>query len=186
MMERFTPDARQAVAAAREEAVQLHHGFIGCEHLLLALAGAQDSPAAAAIAAFGLGVPALRERVTQIIGRGDQALDADALASLGIDLDTVRQAAEASFGRGALDRIRGRRGRVGLGECVRLTPRARKSLELALRAAVKRNDREISTGHLLLGVIHQGNNAALQVLKAEGVQAGALGEEVTRRMAAAA
>jgi ATP-dependent Clp protease ATP-binding subunit ClpA len=186
MMERFTPDARHTVERAREEAVLLHHGFIGCEHLLLALAGGQGTPAAAALAAFGLDTPVLRERVTQLVGRGDQTLDADALASLGIDLDTVRRAAEATFGSGALDRERPRRARPSLGRCVVFTPRARKSLELALRVAVKRKDREITTGHLLLGVIRQGNNAALQVLQAEGVQADALGEEVTKRMATAA
>jgi ATP-dependent Clp protease ATP-binding subunit ClpA len=65
------------------------------------------------------------------------------------------------------------------------TPRAKKSLELALRTAVRRKDREITPGHLLLGVIDQRDNAALQLLQAEGIGSDALREEVWRRMTTA-
>jgi ATP-dependent Clp protease ATP-binding subunit ClpA len=187
MFERFTPDARQTVVQAREEAHQLHNGFIGCEHLLLALSGGQGTPAAGALAAFGLDTAALRERVAGLAGPGDQALDADALASLGIDLDTVRRATEASFGRGALDGGSNQRGRSGnWSGRIPFTPRAKKTLELALRAAVKCNDKEITTGHLLLGLIGQEDNAALRILGEAGVEADALRQELAKRMAAAA
>jgi ATP-dependent Clp protease ATP-binding subunit ClpA len=186
MMERFTQEARQAVVRAQEEARLLQHGFIGCEHLLLSLSEGEDSAASAALAAFGLDTEALRQRVVELIGRGDQVLDGDALASLGIDLDTVRSAAEANFGRGALDAGRSHRHRNRLGGRIPLTPRAKKALELSLRAAVGRKDKEITSGHLLLGLINQGNNAALAVLRAEGVKAEALRDEVTKRMAEAA
>jgi ATP-dependent Clp protease ATP-binding subunit ClpA len=182
MFERFSQEARQAVADAREEAGRLHHGFIGCEHLLLALSATEGSQAAQALAALGLSTQALRERVTALIDGTDPALDADALASLGIDLDTVRQAAEASFGPGALDRSSRAQGRAG--RCVTLTPRARKALELALRNAVKHHDQEISTGHLLLGIMDQRDNAALRVLHDSGVDAGLLRRELASRMAA--
>ena len=45
MFERFTASARQIVVRAQSEARELGHGFIGCEHLLLALLAA-DEPAA--------------------------------------------------------------------------------------------------------------------------------------------
>lgn len=188
MFERFTADARQVVVRAQDEARQLHHGFIGCEHLLLALSGGPHppphplSPAAAALAAFGVETSALRQRVADLAGAGASTLDADALAELGIDLDSVRRAAEASFGPGALDRPPCRGSRSGH---IPFTPRAKKSLELSLRAAVRRKDQEITSGHLLLGLIDQRNNAALQLLKAEGVGSDALREEVSRRMTAA-
>ena len=35
MFERFTKDAREAVALAQQEALALHHGWIGTEHVLL-------------------------------------------------------------------------------------------------------------------------------------------------------
>jgi ATP-dependent Clp protease ATP-binding subunit ClpA len=183
MFERFTTDARQVVARAQEEALLLHHGYIGCEHLLLALTGGQDSPAAAALTAVGVDTDALRHRVVQIIGTGAGPLDADALAGLGIDLDSVRRAVEASFGPGALDRPPGQCSRPGH---IHFTPRAKKSLELALRAAVRRKDREITPSHLLLGVLDQRDNAALRVLKEEGVGGDALRAEVSRRMPPAA
>ena len=183
MFERFTIDARQVVARAQEEARQLHHGFIGCEHLLLALSGGQDTPAAAALTTFGVDTAELRERVARFAGAGGGGLDADALAGLGIDLDSVRRAAEASFGPGALDRVSGPCPDTRSGH-IPFTPRAKKSLQLALRTAVRRKDRAITPGHLLLGVIDQRDNAALQLLKAEGVASDALREEVSRRMTA--
>jgi ATP-dependent Clp protease ATP-binding subunit ClpA len=179
MFERFTADARQVVVRAQEEARQLHHGFIGCEHLLLALSGGQDTPAAAALTAFGVETTQLRQRLAELSGPAATTLDAEALAGLGIDLDSVRRAAEASFGPGALDRPPCRGTRSGH---IPFTPRAKKSLELALRSAVRRKDREITPGHLLLGVIDQRHNAALQLLQAEGVASDALREEVSRRM----
>jgi ATP-dependent Clp protease ATP-binding subunit ClpA len=183
VFERFTIDARQVVVRAQEEARLLHHGFIGCEHLLLALSGGQDSPAAAALTAFGVETGELRQRVADFNGAGAGAdagpLDADALAELGIDLDSVRRAAEASFGPGALDRPACGGLRAGH---IPFTPRAKKSLQLALRTAVRRKDREITPGHLLLGVIAQRDNAALRLLKAEGVGSDELREEVSRRM----
>jgi ATP-dependent Clp protease ATP-binding subunit ClpA len=188
MFERFTADARQVVVRAQEEARQLHHGFIGCEHLLLALSGGPHpppqptSPAAAALAAFGVETAELRQRLAQFIGPVAGPLDAEALAGLGIDLDSVRRAAEASFGPGALDRPPCREPRSGH---IPFTPRAKKSLELALRAAVRRKDHEITPGHLLLGVLDQRNNVALQLLQAEGVASDALREEVSRRMTSA-
>ena len=186
MFERFTTQAREAVVQAGEQAHGLHHGFIGCEHLLLALSAGRDTPAADALAAFGLDTATQRARVVEVAGPGDKGLDADALASLGIDLDAVRRVTEANFGPGALDRGTPQRGRTPRSGRLAFTREAKKSLELALRAAVRLGDREISAGHLLLGVIEQRDNAALRVLKAAGVQAGALHQEVADRMASAA
>jgi ATP-dependent Clp protease ATP-binding subunit ClpA len=186
MMERFTAEARRVMVRAQVEARLLHHGFIGCEHLLLGLADGDDTKAGAALGAFGLDAGTLRRRVAELIGRGDQALDAEALASLGIDLGTVREIVESNFGRGALDTGRNQCRRPREHGHIPFTPRAKKSLELALRIAVSRGEREITAGHLLLGVIGQRNNAALQILRRAGVQPDELRQEVTRRMAAAA
>ena len=140
MFERFTADARQAVVLARQEATELHHGYIGCEHLLLALSGGEATPAAAALAACGLRLPDLRERVLRLASPDTATLDENALASLGIDLDAVRRAIEASFGPGALDQGTARRRRRGAADRLAFTPRAKKSLQLALQTAVKAGD----------------------------------------------
>ena len=162
------------------------HGYIGCEHLLLGLLDSGTGPAADALAAFGLRADQLRGLLAELVGLGEDPLDGDALASLGIDLDAVRRATEASFGPGALDRGRC----AGRGPRVRghipFTPRAKKSLELALRAAVKMRHDTITSGHVLLGIIDQRSNAALLMLRRAGVPAGALRQEVTERLTAAA
>ena len=43
MFERFTDGARQVVVQAQSQARQLGHGFIGCEHLLLALVSLDEA-----------------------------------------------------------------------------------------------------------------------------------------------
>jgi ATP-dependent Clp protease ATP-binding subunit ClpA len=184
MLERFSPDAREAVELARQEARRLHHGYVGCEHLLLALSARTGIPAAGALAACGLHPVGLREQMVQLVSRSGAALDADALACLGIDLDTVRHAAEASFGPGALDHRRGRRRCSGEDGRPPFTPRAKESLAIAVRTAGKLKDHQISTGHLLLGVIAQRDNAALQMLRTAGVKPGTLRHELASRMAA--
>jgi len=183
MFEKFRQDARRAVARAHEEAAAAGQGEIGCEHLLLGLL-AEPGPAAAAMTAAGLELAALRDRLPKASREQPDPLDADALASLGIDLDQVRRAAEARFGRGALDRaglaLPRRPGRM------RLTPDAKKALELALRAAVGLRHREITGGHVLIGIIDQGNNGALDLLATTTVDAAALRADVLGRLAAAA
>ena len=188
MFERFHADARQAVVLAREEAVRMGQGSIGCEHLLLGVMARPDGPAARALSASGVDAADVRARIAAGTTPTAESLDADALASLGIDLDAVRRAAEASFGRGALDRAEPSRRRVpdrGLGG-MRLTGEAKKALELALRAAVKLRSGHISAGHLLIGIIDQGGNAALATLTAAGADPGALRADVVTRIAAAA
>jgi ATP-dependent Clp protease ATP-binding subunit ClpA len=181
MFERFTLDAREAVKLARDEARRLGHGFIGPEHVLLGLAAVRSGPGWESLDAFGLGLDDLRERVAVMIG--SPALDAEALASLGIDLDAVRRATEASFGSGALDR---RPGKCGPGGHIPFTPRGKKTLELSLRAALKLKSHQITTGHVLLGVLDTRGNAGLHLLDMAGVDVGVLRADVTRRLAAAA
>jgi ATP-dependent Clp protease ATP-binding subunit ClpA len=183
MFERFSQDARLVIVDAQHEAVAAGQDRVGCEHLLLGLL-VHPGPAAAALAAAGLELTALRAALPRGRQDEDDPLDAGVLASVGIDLDAVRRAADAAFGPGALDRAgpgRARRpGRVGF------TPDAKKALELALRAAVALRHRRISGGHLLIGLIDQGDNRALDMLAASTVDAAGLRADVVTRLAAAA
>jgi ATP-dependent Clp protease ATP-binding subunit ClpA len=182
MFERFTSQARHAVDLARSEAIHLGTARIGCEHLLLGLAHGRSGAAAEALAAAGLDVGGLRDLAARTPPA--EPLDADALAMLGIDLDQVRRAAEAAFGPGALDRP----SRRGTGGARRVTMNAecRKALELALHAAQRGNDHALTSGHLLIGIIDQGDNGALQLLASAGADLTALRADTVRRMAAAA
>ena len=125
MFERFTNQSRRAVVLAQEEARELHHSYIGTEHLLLGM---------------------LRE------GTGSAAR---ALTSMNVTLETARQEVEASVGRGQHQQPSGH---------IPFTPRAKKALELALRESLQLGQNYIGTGHLLLGLIQQGDAVAIAIL----------------------
>jgi ATP-dependent Clp protease ATP-binding subunit ClpA len=177
MLERFEPAARQALADARDEARRAGQDRICTEHLLLGLLS-EPGAAADSLGAAGLTADELRPRVP----RGSNAdpgspLDADALASLGIDLDTVRRATDAAFGRGALDRVRvpGRR-RLPMADDTKRT------LAGAVREAHKHGRHEITSGHLLIGILDQPRNGALALLDATGTDLRALRADIGRRI----
>jgi ATP-dependent Clp protease ATP-binding subunit ClpA len=182
MFERFTDEARAVVVAAQLQARELGHDWIGTEHLLLGvLAG--DGGGARLLAGFGVDAEGVRADVVRIVGRGEDALDPDALATLGIDLDAVRERVERAFGAGALG---GRRGCRGGGAYGRLpfAPRAKKVLELALRESVALGDREIRSDHIVLGLLREGEGVAAGILAERGVSLKAARARVEGRDAA--
>src|SRR4051812_21265874 len=176
MFERFTDPARAVVVEAQSQARGLGHHWIGTEHLLLAVLARPGSPVAEALEALGITGDAVRARVLAEVGAGPVD-DALALADLGIDLDAVRRRAEERFGPGALDppgtaRRRGRvrrhrwftRGRAcpqgSPSGHIPFSPRAKKSLELALRESLSAGCREIREQHLVLGIVRSDGLAA--------------------------
>jgi ATP-dependent Clp protease ATP-binding subunit ClpA len=169
MFERFTDEARAAAVAADGHAAALRHGYIGTEHLLLALLDDPRTRAGRVLADHGITGEWVRDEVERIVGLGEPDLDADALATLGIDLDAVRERVEQTFGPGALARRRGRRRRSAGASARPFTPRAKKSLELALREAVARGDSVIGGEHLLLGLLREGDGVAARILAARAV-----------------
>ena len=177
MFERFTDEARQAIVLAQEEAVALHHGWIGTEHLLLGVLRA-DGDGARLLKAFGVELAVVREDVVRIIGRGEEDIDRDALATLGIDLDAVRERVEKAFGPGALSR------RERFGGHVPFTARAKKALELTLREDLALGARGLRAEHLVLALLREGDGVAAQILHARGVAYDAVRARVEGRDAA--
>ena len=173
MFERFTQDARRVVVEAQEEATRLHHGWIGTEHLLLALLG-RSTATSAVLARHGLTRAAVTASVVGYVGSGD--LDAEALGTLGIDLDAVRSTVEASFGPGALDADRSPRSTRGH---IPFSPRAKKVLELSLRETIALKQKEISDGHIALGLLREGEGLAAKVLHDLGVDLVDLRRDIT-------
>lgn len=177
MFERFSETARAAVVHARSCAAELGAGEIGAPHLLVGVSTDQSGVAARVLAGLGAQPAAIRAQVEHDaadLGRPD----AEALRSLGIDLDEVRRRAEAAFGAGALERPRRqRRGLFGhrLDGTVGHLPldgAAREALGQSLRAAVAAGSSSIAGEHLLLGLLAQQDNAAWAVLRRLGVTAG--------------
>ena len=179
MFERFTPDAREVVVLAQEEARALRHDAIGSEHLLLSLLRLH-TPTTAVLRRHGLDHDAVAGAVAARAGGED--LDGEALRTLGIDLDAVRDVAEATFGPGALDAPRRRRRRSSPAH-IPFTADAKKVLELSLREALAMRSRSITDGHIALGLL-RGGGTAPEVLRERGVDPGALRTELTRSLAA--
>ena len=172
MFERFTGEARQTVVDAQEEARRLHAARIGTEHLLLALLAQEGSASAAALARHGLAHDSVAETIR---GYGTGELDAEALTTLGIDLDAVRDRVEATFGPGALERVPGR----AAADHIPFSPRAKKVLELSLREAIALKSKSIADGHIALGLLREGEGLAMKVLHDRGVDALGLRRDLT-------
>ena len=144
MFERFTERARKVVVLAQDEARHFNHNYIGTEHLLLGL---------------------LRE---------DEGVAAQALYSLNVALDEVREQVESIVGYGE----------EGTGAQAPFTPRSKKVLELALREALQLGHNYIGTEHILLGLVRESEGVAARVLSnldvdPDKVQAG--GRQEARR-----
>jgi prophage maintenance system killer protein len=73
MFERFTDRARRVVVLAQEEARLLSHNYIGTEHILLGLIHEGEGVAAKALESLGVSLEAVRVKVEEIIGEGQQA-----------------------------------------------------------------------------------------------------------------
>jgi ATP-dependent Clp protease ATP-binding subunit ClpC len=95
-----------------------------------------------------------------LINEGD-GVGAKALEAMQISTDTVRGRIEEITGRGQAP--------PGTGH-IPFTPRAKKVLELSLREALQLGHNYIGTEHILLGLIHEGDGVAAQVLVGLGVE----------------
>jgi ATP-dependent Clp protease ATP-binding subunit ClpA len=145
MFERFTKEARSVVLGAQEVARDTATRSVDSRHLLVALLE-KSGPAQRALRQLHADPAALVAGARAELGAG--GIDADALAGIGIDLDAVRREADAVFGPGSLDGA----GRTPRGH-IPFASDAKKSLELALREAIRLKQREIHSAHLLLGIL---------------------------------
>ena len=127
--DRFTERSRRALMLAQEEAYRFKHNYVGTEHLLLGLV------------------------------RGGDGAAVEVLASLDIDLGSVRSAVEFTIERGD---------QAVLGE-IGLTPRAKQVVDLAVDEARRLNHHYVGTEHLLLGLAREGGGIAAGVLESFGV-----------------
>ena len=106
----------------------LNHNYIGTEHILLGLVRERDGVAGQALVSLDISLEAVRQQVEEIIGQG--------------------QAAPMGH--------------------IPFTPRAKKVLELSLREALQLGHNYIGTEHILLGLIREGEGVAAQVLQKLG------------------
>ncbi len=170
MFERFTAAARAVVIDAQEQARALHHREIRPDHLLLGVLADETSIGAAVLQDLGAGREAVAQEATSL-----GVADDEALRSIGIDLEAVRAQAEAAFGPGALNGPQPRRG--GLlrrvlpagGDHIPFTSHAKRALEQSLRQALALQHKNITTDHILLGLLAADDDPAARTLARLGV-----------------
>ncbi len=138
MFERFTDRARRVLVLAQEEARLLNHNFIGTEHILLGLIHEGEGVAANALESLGISLEAVRDKVEETIG----------------------PAGNAPTGSPPF------------------TPRAKKVLELSLREAMQLGHNYIGTEHMLLGLVREGEGVAAQVLQSLGADLSRVRQQV--------
>jgi len=196
----LTKGAREVQMAAFEHARRLGHPYVGCEHTLLGLVGA-DHPAAAALRVHGVTPARVEEQVIRLWGGGLFGdLDSNALAAVGIDVDAVRTRMTETFSPEALSRAgdavhpRGFGGsrwdprprRVGPGMHVGgvflpHSPDVIHMMRTAFAERDSRHDAQVGVDTLALGVLSCTTGLVPQVLAALGVSADVLRAAVTDR-----
>jgi ATP-dependent Clp protease ATP-binding subunit ClpA len=173
MFERFTESARQVVVRSQEAARSLGHRHIGTEHLLLAMLESGQGVAYTVLSGAGVTASGVRRDIKRFLGQ-----DAEALESIGIDLEAVRAKIEESFGPGALD-PEAPKGRKGLfASHIPFTARAKKVIELGLREAIALRHKNIGVEHLLLGLLREGEGLAAKILTDAGLDLAQLRQQL--------
>jgi ATP-dependent Clp protease ATP-binding subunit ClpA len=108
------------------------------------------------------------EHLLLAVAADGQGIGAQALEAMGLSMESVRERVEELVPPG----------KKSLTGHIPFTPRAKKSLELALREALQLGDNYIGTEHILLGMHREGTGVAAQVLTSLGVQLQALRVQV--------
>jgi len=143
-----------------EEARRRRHAYVGTEHVLFRLLGDQDGDAARLLRRLRVDARTVERALEGRLGEPPPSvkIDPDALATLGIDLDTVRKRLEETFGAGALERTPS--------SCLGVTPRLKRALAHAVDVA---DDDPLDDRHVLLGLLSVPDSVAAGVLSELGV-----------------
>lgn len=150
--------AEPYLARGAAEARRLGHNYVGTEHVLLVLIRDRDGGATMALRQIGVTADAVEEALSPCIGGSATRIDPDALATLGIDFEAVRERLEQTFGPGALEHTRS--------ACLGIAPR----LKLALAHALDYADGQpLADEHILLGLLSVPDSLASHVLGRLGV-----------------
>ncbi len=163
------PVTARLMAAAREEADRARHGYVGCEHLLLALLADKDPTARDILADHGISLPAARAAVAGVVsaggGDGPRWNAADLLATLGVDLPAIQRQMRAGFGPHAIDELY----RSPVGRHLSWGPLCGPQMAPGLKKALFGSEgraRFPTSGHALLSLLDAGSGGLTAVLSA--------------------
>jgi ATP-dependent Clp protease ATP-binding subunit ClpC len=141
MFGRFTDEARRVLDLALDEARTLNSNRIGTEHILLGLVQERDGTAAEALESVGIGLDAVRQQIEDMTGRANEA---------------------------------------PAPSHQHYTLRAKRALDLSLREALQLGHHHIGTEHILLGLLRDGEGPGAQVLIELGADPRQIREHVLR------
>ncbi len=161
MPRRFAKSARRCVEFAVEEARTLGHDTVGDDDLLLGVLRGEGSDAAEALRSVGVDLEVAR-------GESRRRFE-DALSSIGIYLDDVIEHAGETF-----------HFETPGSERIPFSPGAKKALEQSLSEALALGDHRLAPEHILLGAIRNHDGAAAKLLGGLGVEIEEVDEAVLR------
>jgi ATP-dependent Clp protease ATP-binding subunit ClpA len=144
MFGRFTDEARRVLDLALDEARTLNSNRVGTEHILLGLVQERDGIAAEALDSVGISLDAVRQQIEQITGQGHEA-----------PAPSHQQ----------------------------YTLRAKRALDMSRREALQLGHHHIGTEHILLGLLREGEGPAAQVLIELGADLKLVRQQVLRLLA---
>src|SRR5437660_2396327 len=70
--EHLSPQARQVLAVAQDQAVVMGHDYVGTEHLLLGLLAHQDTLAGRVLESLGVRQSHVQSEIERIVGRSER------------------------------------------------------------------------------------------------------------------
>ncbi len=154
--------AERYLLAAAEEARRLGHPCIGTEHVLAVLVRDPKADATRLLGRVGVSGEQVRDALACWLEERAPAgrIDPEALASLGIDFDTVRARIEEMFGAGALEHTSS--------GCLNIQPRLKLALAYALDEA---GESSLADQHVLVGMLRVPDSVAARALASLGVAA---------------
>jgi ATP-dependent Clp protease ATP-binding subunit ClpC len=156
---RFTDRTRACVEAALDEARMLGHDSLGDEDLLLGILRVDEGTAAEALSSLGVTLEDVREE--------SKVMLSNALSSIGISLREMRTEAGDAFEM-----------RIPEGRRIPFSPRAKKALVEARREMRRMGDNYLGTEHILLGILSNADGIAVRILAGMGVPPEALEERL--------
>jgi ATP-dependent Clp protease ATP-binding subunit ClpA len=153
----FRPAERYLTEAA-PDARRLGCSYIGTEHLLLGLLRRDPGRATDLLRRLDVDPASVLDALGCRLQAGRPAIDAAALATLGIDYDAVVSRLEETFGAGALERTRA--------GCLGVCPRVKLALAFAVDDA---GGGAVLDDDVLLGMLRVPDSVAGRVLAQFGV-----------------
>jgi ATP-dependent Clp protease ATP-binding subunit ClpA len=150
MFTRLADRSRRSVEAAFEEARALGHDSLGDEDLLLGILRADDGIAAEALSSLGVTLEGVREE--------SERMTSGALASIGISLEEIRREAGDTFEL-----------RLPEDRKIPFSPRAKNALVGARKEMRRLGDGYLGAEHALLGILRNEDGVAVRMLGRLGI-----------------